>query len=258
MSIFTTADKPVITVMVNARTEQRAIDLIRMSMDQGADAFGIQMDRMLRSERTKDTVKHLVDACEGKPLYLTNYAGDQNKGLSYEQLAQELIEAADDGAALIDIPADFYRSMPHQVAYQEDVVDRQIELIRQIHQHGAEVLMSSHTYCFLNTQEVMKIAEAHRYRGADISKIVIWANSEEELYMNMATELELRRSFRMRHLFLSANTMARPHRVIGPLMGSCMYLTIYEKDDVAAQCQPLLRDAFQILNAAGMSLSSHS
>lgn len=255
MSLFTTANKPVITVMVDGRTEKRVLELIRLTLEAGgADAFGLQMDGLLREEHTPESISRIVRACEGKPLYVTNYAGNQNAGLPDEQLCDELLEAIDCGAALADIPADFFHHVPHQITYDEAAVEKQMEVIRKVHQHGGEALMSTHSFCFHNTAEVLRIADAHRYRGADISKIVISANSEEEEFMNYQTELELRRSFRMRHLFLSAGACVKQHRLIGPILGSSLFLTVYERDEYAAKSQPLLKDAFHVLKACGMSL----
>ncbi len=44
---------------------------------------------------------------------------------------------------------------------------------------GAEVLMSSHTFKFMKTDEVLRIVTAQQERGADVAKIVTAANSEE-------------------------------------------------------------------------------
>ena len=250
MSLFTASERPVITVMVNAKTEKRALELIAAAKDSGADAFGIQMDTMPRSERTVHTVDHILKACGGKPLYICNYAWSQNQGVPDETLAQEQLQAAESGAALIDLPSDMFHHMPHQMTCDPSAVDRQMDLIRKIHEKGSEALISAHTGCFCDPQEVLRLARMQRDRGADICKIVVWANSDDELEQCFQTELLLRHAFRWRHLFLCGGKTAKTHRIIGPLMGSCLFLCVVEQDDVSAKSQPLLSEAYAVMRSA--------
>ena len=57
---------------------------------------------------------------------------------------------------------------------------------------GAEVLMSSHTFKFMKTDEVLRIVTAQQERGADVAKIVTAANSEEEELENLRTAEKLK------------------------------------------------------------------
>ena len=49
----------------------------------------------------------------------------------------------------------------------------------RIHENGGEVLMSSHTWQYLTPEQTLNIAKAHEARGADITKVVACANTEE-------------------------------------------------------------------------------
>ena len=142
---------------------------------------------------------------------------------------------------MIDVMGDLYCATQHEITKNPKAIEKQKSLIDQIHAKGCEVLMSSHTFTFMSTDEVLSIAKEHQARGADISKIVTAANSEEEELENLKTATVLRRELDIPFLFLSGGTHNHLHRAFGPFFGSCMWLTVPMYDQCAAQSQPLLR-----------------
>ena len=101
--------------------------------------------------------------------------------------------------------------------------------------------MSSHTMKFMTSDEVLKIATAHRDRGADISKIVTAANSEDEELENLRTIERLRRELDIPFLFLCGGSHTKLVRTIGPYLGACMWLTVQRHDKLSTNAQPVLR-----------------
>ena len=60
-----------------------------------------------------------------------------------------------------------------------------MKLIDDLHERGAEVLMSSHILKYTPAERVLEIALEHQRRGADICKIVTGAETMEQQIENL-------------------------------------------------------------------------
>lgn len=241
---FLNYDKPILNVMVQADNPQRIKELMDKSVPEGAEAFGMQFERMNPEYKNKDTYKKLFTYTD-KPVYVTNYRCGKNEGKTDDILAQELLELADCGATLCDIMGDFYDKQPDELATDEKAIENQIELIQKLHGKGAEVLMSSHVLKFTPAQRVLEIALEHQRRGADISKIVTSADSMEEQLENLRIINLLKENLKIPFLFLAGGECHILRRIGGEL-GNCMYLCVHEYDELATPVQPLLSNVKQI------------
>ena len=97
---FLRKDRLTLTCMVQARTGERILELIEKGLDGGADAFGVQLEQLEFEYRTRNWMKKIFSATDGKPVYVTNYRSGINEGISDEDRAKELISAAECGAAV--------------------------------------------------------------------------------------------------------------------------------------------------------------
>ena len=238
---FLHQNKPMITAQVQAANPERLLQLVRTAAQQGCDAFGFQMEKMEEQYRTEKALRPAFEAMRGKPIYATNYRCAHNEGKSDDVLAQGYMWMLETmGATLIDVLGDLYCPSKHEITYDAAAIEKQKALVEKIHKAGGEVLMSSHTFTFMTAEEVLAIARAHQSRGADISKIVTAANSEEEELENLKTTALLRRELDIPFLFLSVGSHVHLHRTVGPALGSCMWLTVAEYDELATTAQPLL------------------
>ncbi len=224
------------------------MNLVRTAAQDGCDAYGFQMEKMEEQYRTEEALRPAFDATAGKPIYATNYRIGKNEGKSDDELAEGYMWMLGMGATLIDVLGDLYCPSQYESTHDAAAIEKQKALIDKIHATGGEVLMSSHTFTFMTAEEVPAIAREHQARGADISKIVTAANSEEELE-NLKTTALLRRELDIPFLFLSVGPHVKIHRTIGPTLGSCMWLTVCQYDALATKAQPLLRAVRQIADA---------
>lgn len=236
---FLNGSKKLLTVMVQAQKPDRIKELMDKSVPEGAEAFGMQFERLLPEYRNTGTYKELFSYTD-KPVYVTNYRLFSNEGKSDLQLADELLELADCGATLCDVMGDYFDRQPGEMTMDADAVKKQIELIDGLHQKGAEVLMSSHVLKFTPSEKVLEIAMEHQKRGADISKIVTWADTAEEELENLKIINMLRENLKVPFLFLSGGSNCRLVRRIGGEIGCSMYLCVHEHDEFATREQPLL------------------
>lgn len=248
---FLVGERPTLTCMIQARTPERIFELIEKGISGGADAFGLQLEQLERQYHTKEIYCELFKAMGDKPCYVTNYSIAMNKGITYEELADELVTVAECGGALIDIFGDIFDRQPDQITYDDDAVKKQEELIEKIHYIGKEVLISTHTYRFMEYDDVFKILSAHKKRGADVAKIVTAANSEYELKTNFEITSELSKKLGIPYLFLCGGSYCSKHRRIAPLISDDMFLCVAEYDELSTPAQPLLRDAKKIIELIG-------
>ena len=233
-------EKATLTCMVQGDNPGRIKELMKKSVPQGAEAFGIQFEQMNSEYRNAEVYKELFACAEDKPTYVTNYRYNKNEGKSDEQLAEELLELADCGAELCDIMGDYFDKQPGEMTYNETAVAKQKNLIDKLHKRGARVLISSHIMKFTPADEVLKIALAHQSRGADISKIVVGAENTEQQIENLRIINLLKERLNIPFLFLSGGECKILRRLGGEL-GCCMYLCVYEYDNFASPLQPLLQ-----------------
>lgn len=240
---FLRKDRPTLTCMVQAKTGERILELIRKGLDGGADAFGVQLEQLEFKYRTKEWMKKIFSFADGKPVYVTNYRSGLNGEISDEDRAKELVSAAECGAALIDITGDWYNQTSGELTYDVRAVEKQKRFISDIHSLGAEVLMSSHTFKFMPKERAFEyINEQHR-RGADIAKLVSAANDDYELAENMGISSELAKNKYLPALFLCVGDSCARHRMTAPLICGGMFLCVAVHDELATPVQPLLSDA---------------
>lgn len=238
---FLHQNRPLITCMIQADNPTSAIKTVRNAMFDGCDAFGFQMEVYPKEFREEEKVKSIFSAMGAKPIYVTNYRGGANKGDDDDTLVEGLLWLLKCGATLTDVIGDFFCPDPKQLTLDANAVAKQKDVIKRIHDAGGEVLMSSHTLKYMDSDEVLRIATAHQERGADISKIVTAANSEEEELENLRTTERLRRELDIPFLFLSGGSHVKLHRTIGPFLGACMWLTVHQHDSHSTNAQPVCR-----------------
>lgn len=234
-------DKALLTVMVQADNPDRIKELIDKSIPDGAEAFGMQLEKLKSEYRTKEVYKDLFAYAKDKPVYVTNYRYTSNEGKTDDMLAAELVEFADCGADLCDVMGDYFDRQPDEVAVDNTAIEKQKELIRKIHDKGAKVLMSSHVLKYIPAKRVLEIALEHQERGADISKIVTGADTMEQQLENLKIINMLKENLKIPFLFLCGGE-CRILRRIGGELGCCMYLCVHEYDALATPQQPLLKD----------------
>lgn len=235
---FLNHNKPLLTTMVQASNPQRVKELIDKSLPKGAEAFGMQFEKMSAEYRNTDVYKELFSYTD-KPIYITNYRDTVNKEKSDDDLANELLEFADCGATLCDVIGDLYDKQPDELAVSDEAVKKQIKLIDSLHQKGVEVLISSHMDLSISPQRVLEIALEHEKRGADISKIVTQAKTMEQQIDYLKAVNLLKENLKIPFLLLCTDKCHILRRIGGEL-GCCMYLCVNEYDELATPEQPLL------------------
>ncbi len=229
-----------LTVMVQAGDPDRIKELMDLSTPLGAEAFGVELERLKPEYKKQEIYKDLISYTD-LPVYVTNYRTYENEGRTDEELAAELLQVADHGKVLCDVMGDYFDPQPGELTVDPTAVEKQKQLIEQLHKKGAEVLMSSHVFTYTPAERVLEIALAQQERGADIAKIVTGADTMEQQLENLKIIRLLKENLEIPFLFLCVGECGVLRRIGGEL-GCCMYLCVYEHDEYAAPAQPLLVD----------------
>lgn len=246
-SFFTKNRRPPVTVMAQGNTFRDCHMTLRGALADSPDAFGLQLEYMRQEERSDSNLKALFRLVGNKPIYVTSYRDRFNEPLTEQQCSEWLLRAAALGATLCDVPADYFDPQPHQISHKPEAVAAQKVLIQKIHEAGAQVLMSAHTHCFLDYDRMLAAAREFIARGADVVKLVTLSETEEQLLENLKTTARLRKELDHPFLFLSGGVYCKIHRMIGPMLGSCMWLCAEHYDENATLSQPLLRAVKQVV-----------
>lgn len=239
---FLRYDKPLLTAMILCPTPEECISKIRLSLADGAEAFGIQLDHLKREYRTERYLTEIFAACDGLPIYVTSYRGANSKGYSDEDCVELLLLAQKCGATLMDVIGDLYwPTSKYQLCVEQNAVCRQMKLIERIHDKGGEVLMSCHTNASLSVQENEIIANEQILRGADIIKIVNKTDNKADIPVFIESIQKIVGMTDKKLLFLVSGE-GRIIRYIGPNFGVCMYLCVQSHGPNDVKEQPVLKN----------------
>lgn len=238
---FLQYEKPLLCAMIQAHTPDEAICQIMNSLYDGADAFGIQLENLRREYRDVETLKRIFSFCDGKPIYITSYRNSESTGYTDDECVDYLLMGLKAGATICDIMGDFFCPDPHQFTWDEAAAEKQKALADEIHKRGGEVLISSHINDFIDENEVLKIAQAQKARGADVAKIVNYAQTEEQMHAGFAAIRLMKENLGGKFLYLTNGPYSRLIRTLGPCFGVCMYLCVQQYGTLNSKEQPQLR-----------------
>ncbi|MBQ6803200.1 MAG: type I 3-dehydroquinate dehydratase, partial [Clostridia bacterium] len=194
---FLNHSEPLMTCMIQCSDPSAIISTVRNAIYDGAEAFGFQLCKIPVELRNKETLQSIYRHMEDKPIYITNYRGAFSKDHTEEERAEFLLQGLEWGGNLCDVMGDYYDPTPGELTWNPAAIDKQKKLVDTIHQKGGEVLMSCHTHKFMTAEQVLEMAHAHQDRGADISKIVAAANSDEEEMENLRICTLLRKELKI-------------------------------------------------------------
>lgn len=237
---FLTYEKPLLTTILQCRDPETVKYRVGKALELGADAFGLQTECLLPEYRNEATIRGIYAAMGGKPIYATRYRPDKKSDAEDDYLGQEILKLADWGTTLCDVMGDLYAKHPDELTMDAKAVDKQRKLIDAIHERGAEVLMSSHLYRYAPAERILEMGLEQEKRGADVVKIVTKASNTEEMLDNLRAAVMLKENLKVPFLFLAGGTHSALLRRISPNLGSCMYLCVYEHDELSTKAQPLL------------------
>jgi len=232
--------KPLFVCSLTHPELDRNFAAMRNGFYDGADGFLLHLEKLQESDRTPERLKWIFDGMEDRPCLTTNYRGNNISDDDLMAFQKVAIEA---GAACVDIMGDMFCPSPCELALDPAAVEKQREYIAWVHDHGAQVMMSSHIDHFLTTDELVKQALEMESRDVDFVKVVVKTSTENELMEGMNSTVALRRALKKPFLHIIGGDRGRFHRILAPTLGSCMVLVTEDYQPGSPMHKPLIRSA---------------
>ncbi|MBU0610875.1 MAG: type I 3-dehydroquinate dehydratase [Armatimonadetes bacterium] len=244
---FLRLQSPYLAAIIEGATPEATIASILQCEHAGAEAFAVSLSGWERDRVTLEGLSRVFH-CTGRPMmplcYRSgNLAADK---MDDDARAELLLLAIEGGAAACDIMGDLYDPAPRERTRDPQAIEKQKRLINRVHAKGAEVLMSSHAPNeFLTGEEILEHLSDFVSRGADIPKIVVRADSDDEVIEAFRTTVLLKRELQVPFVHLCSGRYGRLQRYVAPSLGAA--LTFGVESSVQGP-QPLISSAREMLD----------
>lgn len=254
MENFSKMKGPAIIDSIRMETKEQAIEEIKRAQKQGAQGFLLHIQFMEKKYRNACDIREIISHSD-KPVMALNYRKDGEDN-DHEKLSSLLLEAVDNGASAVDMWCDmfdydsissldgcdlpFAKRKPKEVSMRREIIEKQKQFIKIVHDKGAEVLVSAHIGVELSVEEGVSLAKEIESRGADIVKIISNCNSPEQALTILRTDIELKKELKVPYLYQCGGKYGRLIRYIAPLFGSKMALCHSEYGNVTNHEKPLI------------------
>ena len=241
---FSESGKPIIIGVVKEPTADAAISTIKTCEREGATAFDLHVSLLEGKERDPESLERIFRECDS-PILAVHY-NNLPKGITVKNTSEErmteLVRAVEVGAAGIDMQgytfckepratlADkdakkypFITANPKEVVLDDEIITKQRKIIDKVHSLGGEVLMSTHTGVYLNTEQIVSLALEIEKREVDIIKLVTPVNTKEEVVEALSSIIELKKNIKNAKVhFHCSGRLGRITRYIAPYFGAAI------------------------------------
>jgi 3-dehydroquinate dehydratase len=221
------------------QTPQELIAEAKNAEFDGAGGIAITLAHLRPEFRHGEALKSIIDAVN-LPFMFFFYRDDEWNN-SDEARQEVLLAAAEAGASMIDVMGDLYDRSPLEITRSAAAIAKQEALIERIHAAGAEVVISSHMSCARTGEEVLEHMKALEARGGDMVKIVTNVDTEEELAEAFRTTMLLKRELKKPFIHLCNGRFSRPHRFLGPALGSSVAFAVHRYESRYGFTQPTIQ-----------------
>ena len=245
---FLRLQAPYLAAIVAEATPELAIASILNGEHEGAEAFAVDLSSWAGGSLTYEALSRLFH-CTGRPMMPLCYRSGNLAAAAMDDdaRAELLLLTIAAGAAACDVMGDMYAPAPRERTRDERAIEKQKRLIERLHAQGAEVLMSSHAQNeFIAAEDVLEHLRDFTARGADIAKIVVRADNEDELLEAFRTTVLLKRQLKAPFVHLCSGKYGRLQRYVAPSLGAA--LTFGVRGYSAHGPQPIVSAARRVLN----------
>src|SRR5690554_3087957 len=216
---FLNQSTPVIAGIIAGQTPQELITRARESESKGAKGITIDLCDLKPEFRNTESFKRIINSVN-LPFMFYFYRYDKWKKSSDDERQEVLLAAAEAGASMIDVMGDLYDPSPREITRDPRAIDKQKRLIDEIHDKGADVVLSTHTGCPMTTEEVIEHMMELEARGPEVVKIITTVNTEAELAEALRTTIMLNSELKIPFIHLCTGKYGHPHRYMCPVLGT--------------------------------------
>lgn len=241
---FVNLPKPFIVTVVTDPDPDSCIATIRNAEYDGSQAFDLHLRSLEKQYHNEHDLEKIIKST-WRPTMMIYYREDGNWGARYsdDERAEAHLLSVKCGAAACDIMGDMFDPSPMEISYKPEIIEKQKRLIDKIHIMGGEVIMSSHTWVHMSTEQVVEHMKNLEARGADMVKVAAAVNSEEELIEAFQTTMTLKRELKVPFIHICMGQYGKMHRFVGPMLGSSLVFCVQNYTPKGHKEQPLVRAA---------------
>ncbi len=256
---------PALAGVVREASERAAILEIKACQDKGADMIDLHLSCL--EDTSVESLRRIISSTS-LPVLALNYNAKcdwSSAGFSEEERLQSFLRAVQAGAAGVDmqgytfdLPSKngfvgedkyiFTKGNPREVVTDERVIEKQKEFIQRIHGMGAEVLLSCHPLIFMSCEQVVELALFLEKRGADIIKIVTYANTHEEMLECVKTMPILKEKVKTPVSYHATGEAGKLSRLLNPALGGQIAFCVHDYGGNATAGQPELSTARAVID----------
>lgn len=227
---------PALAGVVREQNKTAAIAQIKNCVYDGADMIDLHMSCL--EDRSLDVLQAVI-AASPLPVLALNYNTTCDWTpipFTEEERGELFLRAVEAGAAGIDMQGytfhrpsktgfcgedkySFTKGNPKEIVTDPDVIDRQCQLIEQVHSRGAEVLLSCHPGIQMNCEQVVELAHFLAQRKPDMLKIVTKAENEDDLAESFKTMITLKKELSSPVSYHVNGKAGILSRIINPALG---------------------------------------
>lgn len=237
--LFSQQKLPILLTSLSDQDAGKTICTIRNAIYDGTDGFLFHIEKLNQDCINEESLAKVMLYTGHKPLYTMNYRYKNNK--TDDELIEEQLMAVKSGASMIDMMGDMYDPSLYQLTMDKRAVLKQQRTIERVHELGGEVLISSHTWAYMTSEELLKHTKALEARGADFIKIAMKVTSREEAADAMKSTVIVSQELKVPFLHICMGQYGKLHRAIGPMLGSCFALCVQQYTEAGLKDKPLLR-----------------
>ena len=242
--------KTVIAAIMEGMTPGEIIAVSRTAESDGADAICLSLRELQPEFRNKDNFARIFSSVSLPFMVYFYRENAHGPALADDDRQKILLEAANAGASVIDVMGDLYEpNSVTQRATGKRAVSRQKKLIDKIHSIGALVVMSSHSSIFMNAEQTLEQLKDFESRGADIAKIVMPVNTEEEFTESVKTTMMLQRELKVPFIHLAGGKFARIQRFLGMSLGVATTFAVAQYNPRNPMFQPSVHAMREVRDA---------
>lgn len=244
--LFSRQKLPLIVASLSDPTPNQTICTMRNAVFDGAEAFMLHLEKMRQEYLREDELRRIFDYAGDKPLFTMNYRASGGK--PDELLIEEQLMAVRAGASMIDMMGDMFAPSPRELTRDAAAIDRQKQIIDQVHEMGGEVLMSSHVWEYMTPEETLAHAKALEARGADFVKIAMCVHNEAEMIEALRATVRVKNELKVPFLHICMGQWGKLLRAVSPMFGSCFALCVQSYTEAGHKEKPLLRAEKAVLD----------
>jgi 3-dehydroquinate dehydratase len=252
---FASLSHPLVVGSIRQSCPEDAVKDIKAAEQDGAHAFILHIQLLAEQYRTYEALR-TITLSTNCPIMAIYYKGGGDD--SDEHKVKVQMEAVRAGFSSVDLRADLFDSNPHtsltdctrsfaracpnEVSMDVTAIQKQKALIEELHNIGAEVLMSAHVSVELSQEQAVDLALEIRSRGADIVKIITSCKSTDQLLEMLRTTVVLKKRLEVPYVYCCNGEHGALLRPIAPLFGSMLVFGHHEYGALSNKEKPLLED----------------